>query len=185
MTKRIIIGIVGPPGAGKTTVAKYLTKLGFVDIKLSSFLEKKAEKKYGRINRESLQDVGNEFRTKYGPAILAKWAIEKAKKGRKIVVDGIRNIAEINFLKKQDDFCLLGLTANSKRRFKRLAKIKTKTPPDWKEFLRLDARDKGRGQSDSGLQVTKCLKRATYVIENNGTVKSLYQKIDRILNFYK
>ncbi len=177
-----IIGIVGPPGAGKTTVAQYLKKLGFTSIKLSGFLEERAEKKYGRISRESLQDIGNEFRKKYGSAILAKWAMEKAGKEKKVVVDGIRNVAEINFLKKQDDFCLIGIIADPKKRFERLAKVKNKALPNWKEFQRLDARDKGRGQSKAGLQVAKCLEKATHIIKNDGALAELYGQIDNLVN---
>lgn len=181
MKKKIIIGIVGPFGSGKTTVAKYLVKKDFINIRLSSFLEEEAKKRYGKIDRKGLQDIGNEFRKKYGPFILAQWAIEKTCGKDKIVIDGIRNLAEIKFLKNQADFSLFGVTADPKIRFRRLKENKTKGLPVFRDFLRLDARDKGRGQLKSGLQVTKCLEKADYFIENNGNIGELYQKIDNFL----
>lgn len=180
--RKIIIGLVGLPGAGKTTIARYLVKKGFFCIKLSSFLEAEAKKQYGKINRQNLQDIGNEFRKKYGPSVLAQWAIKKIGNKQKIVIDGIRNLAEIKFLKQQGDFFLLGITADPKVRYKRLLKIKTKNLPNWEEFLRLDARDRGRGQSKSGLQVNRCLEQANYLIKHNGrSPRELYKKIDKFL----
>jgi len=180
--KKIIVGLIGLPGAGKTTIARHIVKKGFFHVKLSSFLEAEAKKQYGKINRQSLQDIGNEFRKKYGPSVLAQWAIEKTGNKRKIVIDGIRNLAEIKFLKQQGDFFLLGITADPKVRYKRLLKIKTKSLLTWREFLRLDARDRGRGQSKFGLQVNRCLKQANYLVKHNGrSPRELYRKIDKFL----
>lgn len=179
--KKIIIGVVGPFGAGKSTVTKYFIQNGFTGIRLSSFLEEEVKKRYGKIDRQRLQDIGNEFRKKYGPSILAQWAVEKAGDKEKIAIDGIRNTTEIKFFKNQDDFFLLGIIADPVVRFKRLKKSKTKGLSSFKDFLRFDARDNGRGQSKYGLQVVKCLKQADYLIENNETLDKLYQKVDKFL----
>ena len=82
--KKQKIMLVGLFGSGKTTVAKYLTDHSFISIKLSSFLKEEAKKRFGKIDRQGLQDIGNEFRKKYGANILVKWAIEKAKNERSI-----------------------------------------------------------------------------------------------------
>lgn len=180
--KKMVIGIVGLPGAGKSTIAKYLVKKGFFNIKLSSFLEAEAKKQYGKINRQNLQNIGNEFRKKYGPAVLAQWAIKKTGNKEKVVIDGIRNLAEIKFLKDHGDFFLLGITADPEVRYKRLLKVKTRVVPKWEEFLRLDARDRGKGQSKSGLQVNKCWEQADQMIKHDdSSPEELYREIDKLL----
>jgi len=182
MTKKIIIGIVGLPGSGKSTIAEYLAQKGFFNIKLSSFLEAEAKKNHVTIGRQSLQDIGNEVRKKYGPSVLAQWAIKKVGTEQKIVIDGIRNLAEIKFLKSQGDFFLLGITADPEVRYRRLLEVKTRVVPRWEDFLKLDARDKGRGQSRLGLQLNKCFNQSDDVIKHNGSSpKELYQKIDEML----
>ncbi len=182
MRKRLVIGLIGLPGSGKTTIANYLSQKDFFSVKLSGFLEEEAKKKFGVVNRQNLQDVGNEFRKKYGPSVLAQWAYEKSKDKEKVVIDGIRNLAEIKFLSKQNNFFLLGIKAEPKIRYQRLLKIKSKAVPEWKEFLRLDARDNGRGQTKAGLQVNKCLEQADLVIVHNSQdPKKLYEKIEELL----
>ncbi|MFH0864048.1 MAG: AAA family ATPase [Candidatus Gottesmanbacteria bacterium] len=180
--KRLIIGTVGLPGSGKTTIANYLSKQRFIVVRLSGFLEAEAKKKYGRINRLTLQDIGNEFRKKYGPSVLAELAIKQVKNKNRVVIDGIRNVAEIKFLKQQGSFYLVGINADPQIRYQRLLKIKAKALPKWEEFLRLDARDNGRGQSSSGLQVNKCLAKAdTVIVHNSQDPQELYEKLDKLL----
>lgn len=183
MRKKLIVGLVGLPGAGKSTIARYLATKGFFPVRLSGLLGAETKKQYGKINRENLQNVGNKFREEYGPAILAQWALEKAEKKQKIVIDGLRNLAEIKFLKGKGDFFLLGIEADPKVRYQRLLKLKTKALlPKWEEFIRLDARDRGLGQSKSGLQVDKCWEQADQVIKHNDrSPAELYKKIDELL----
>lgn len=181
MEKKIIIGLVGYFGAGKTTVTNYLIKKGFFAVRLSSFLEEELKKRQKIINRKNLQDLGNEFRKKFGPSILAKLAMKKASSYLKVTIDGIRNLTEIAFFKKNKRFYLLGITADPKIRFQRLQKIKKKAFLSWDQFLKLDNRDKGKGQLSSGLQVKKCLSQADYLIENDCALSELYQKVDLFL----
>jgi len=74
----IIIGVVGQIAAGKGILVKYLTeRLDFVSFSLSSILHDAIKKKNIReFTRQTLQDMGDELRRKYGDDILAKKVIE-------------------------------------------------------------------------------------------------------------
>mgnify|MGYP001595278507 FL=1 len=180
-----IIGIVGPFGSGKSTVAKYLEKkFGYEKITLSSFLRKEANNRgVKKMTRKLLQDIGNEFRVKMGPEVLAKLAIEEVKlrKIKKAIIDGIRNPAEIEFLRKQGNFILWGISANIKYRFQRLKKLKSKAVLSWEDFQKYDARDKGKGQKTTGLLTGKCFDMAERMIENNGTKKEFLEQINKFI----
>lgn len=167
--KPFIIGITGAFGSGKSTAAQFFEKKGFVQITLSTFLEEEAHKRQIPITRKILQDIGNEWREKYGKAILAKLALGKIEKERfqKVIVDGIRNVGEIEALRKNNIFVLLALVADRKIRFERLMRIKRREELTWELFTQLDYRDLGIVNTEKGLQVASCIALADTYIENN------------------
>jgi len=181
----LIIGITGAFGSGKSTAAEIFESFGFVRISLAWFLEKEL-KNQGRkeIFRKSLQDLGNEWREKYGPEILAKKALAliKEKKVQKAVIEGFRNNAEIEELRKFKNFKLIGIVVNRKIRFERLQKLNRREKLNWQLFNKLDSRDLGIGEGRDGLQVAICLALSDIFIENNCGLKELKNKVTNAVN---
>ena len=192
----LIIGVVGQIASGKGILVKYLTeKLGFTAFSLSSIVHNELEKKGSvKFTRQTLQDVGDELRRVYGDDVLAKrmlGQIELNCRGRlyvdpnKIVIEGIRNPAEIEFLKKNQNFILIGVKANRELRFKRvLSRGKEWDPKIYEDFLKVDRRDLGVGQNKSGQQVGKCLAYCDYILTNNKDIKDFEKKIKELNNKY-
>jgi dephospho-CoA kinase len=181
----MIIGVVGQIASGKGILVKYLTeKLGFTSFSLSSIVHEELEKK-GKVKftRQTLQDVGDELRRKNGDDVLAQRvikAINEQKKDR-IVIEGIRNPGEIEFLKKNSNFILIGVKADREFRFKRvLSRGKKWDPKSLSDFLKVDRRDLGVGQKKSGQQVGKCLAYCDYVLTNNKDVNNFEEKIKKL-----
>lgn len=184
MPKVQVIGITGTFGSGKSTAAAFLESLGFEKLTLSSFLELEAKKrKAKKITRRLLQDIGNEWREKYGKGVLAKIAIESIKDSgnKKYVIDGIRNTGEIEAFKKETDFTLIGIIADRNVRFERLKKLKRREDLTPELFFKLDCRDLGLGQKTTGLQVAFCFALADYFIENNSTITNLKNRLSKFL----
>lgn len=183
--KILIVGLIGPFGSGKTTVSSHLEEKGFLSIRLSSFIEDEIiNNNLGSPkDRKLLQDVGNNLRKKFGGNVLAARAIKLGleKRSRKIVVDGIRNISELKFLKKKGRCFILGITADINSRYNRLKKLKSKKLISKHEFIRLETREKGKGQKNNGLQSAKCWELKDYEIENDGTKEDLKNKIEEFL----
>jgi len=183
--KILIIGITGGFGSGKSTAASFFEKKGFRKIILSSFLEEEARKRgFKNITRKVLQDIGNEWRRKYGNGILVKKSIEYIEKNKikKAVVDGIRNTGEIKEFRKTKNFILLAIASSKKNRFERLKNLKRREKLTQEIFKRLDRRDQGLGQKKSGLQVTACSKLADIIISNNRGAKEFKNKLNELLN---
>lgn len=180
MVKPQIVGISGTFGSGKSTAADFLTSLGYTKISLAQFLEDallySGEK---NITRKKLQDLGNSWRELHGSGVLGKKAVEyiEQNKPQKVVVEGFRNIGEIEEIKKAGKFTLLGIVVNRSIRYKRLMKLKRREKLTPELFEKLDYRDMGLGEKITGLQVAVCIAVADIFLENNKTEKDLFKKL--------
>lgn len=180
-----IIGVTGAFGSGKSTAAAFFKELGFYKIVLSEFLEEEAKKRGTTdITRKVLQDIGNEWREKYGASVLAKKALDEilAGKHEKVVIDGIRNVGEIEHLRNSGNFILIAIVSDIKTRFERLKKLRRREDLTWDLFEKLDSRDSGVDQKETGLQVDKCISLADIYIENNGSEEEFKNKLRDLLS---
>ena len=182
----MIIGLVGTPGAGKETTAKFLMELNPKLIKLtfSDAMNEELKKRDLEINRENQQNIANEHRNKFGSGIWAERLLEMSKDKEHVIIDGIRSLGEIDVLKKNPNFYALGIDADIKKRWKRCATLR-QSPKDnlsLKDFIKLDERDRGKAEDSGTLEVDECLALVDYYISNNGTVEELKRSIE---DFYK
>jgi len=183
----IVVGIVGTLCSGKKTAKHILMrKYSAYHVTLSDVIRGELEKKKGRLSRTALQDMGNEMRKQYGPGILAKLAISYLPRDKElIIIDGIRNLGEIEYLKKNfgNKFVLLGLDASQEVRWERMQRrAKPTDPKNFEEFLISEKRDLGEGEPLWGQQVRSCIQQADFTIMTDGTLEQLEQKIDEIFS---
>lgn len=177
-----IIGITGAFGSGKSTASSLLSKNGFLDITLSSFLEEEAHQRgITQVTRKVLQDIGNEWRTSYGKGILAQKALVLVNNGQSIVIDGIRNIGELEILRKSGQFVLVAIVSDRDKRFERLTVSRRREALTWDLFTKLDYRDLGIQQEENGLQVASCIALADKYIENNSTQEAFIKRLERFV----
>ena len=122
---RKIIGLTGAFGSGSSFLAEhFFEKDGFMRCSLSDALRIKYREKYGEddAKRETLQAFGNELR-ETDPAILSKEVdkVIKENKGSDIVIESIRNPAEINYFRENySEFVLIGIFAEYDVRWERV-----------------------------------------------------------------
>lgn len=183
--KCTVIGLTGPLASGKEVVARQLIEKGFSWYELSDPVREETQRRHLPQDRKTLQDVGNDLRQTFGNDILAKRLagnIEKTGTSR-VVIDGIRNPGEIDFLKKKFNATIIGITASPAKRFQWSKTRGRRLDPMEKEaFATLERRDRGIGQEDYGQQVDACVAKADIVIENNGTIEDLKKKMAAVLN---
>lgn len=180
-----VIGLTGTVSCGKETIVEILKrKFSAYHVRLSDIIRTEMEKKKHNFNRMTLQDMGNEMRKKYGTHILAMLAIEYLNKDKKIIIDGIRNPGEVEYLRKKygKDFVLIAVDAPQQLRFERMLKRTKKTDPKtFDEFVVLDRRDQGEGEPEHGQQTKRCIEKADFVIVNDGSVEQLEAKVNEII----
>lgn len=180
--KILIIGITGAFGSGKSTASDFFASIGFEKVTLSSFLEEEAKRRgFKKITRKILQDIGNELREKYGAKILVKKVFDNLNKDLdKIVIDGIRNIGEIEELRKKGNLVLVSILCDRKVRFERLKKLKRREALTWELFTELDYRDLGVNQEKTGLQGAICIALGDIFVTNNESKESFEEKLIKI-----
>jgi len=181
----MIIGLTGSMGSGKGEVVKILEKVGFQYITLSQMVREEARKRGVPEEREKLMEVGNSMRAAEGNGVLAKRALKKIAESDedKWVVDGIRNPAEVDELRKGEDVHIVGLHADRELLIERILKRNRESDPNNREeVLHKIEREWGKGESQEGQQMEKCVQKADIIIENEGTLEELDQ---RFVDFYQ
>ena len=180
----MIIGLTGKNAAGKGELAKHIHSKGFVYLSLSDALREEATERGLSHSRDTLISLGNELRKKFGNGILAERINEKIKKEKDegkndFVIDSIRNPGEIEELRKNEGFLLVGVVTDQKIRFQRLLKRgRLGDATTFEEFKRQE--DKENNDEASGQQLDRCLEMSDSIIKNDGTISELHQKIEKL-----
>ncbi len=182
----MIIGLTGKNASGKGEVANYLKRKGFVYYSLSDVLREEATKRRLKHSRDNLIKLGNELRKKFGSNYLSKQINNKIKqqlkknKNQNFVIDSIRSPYEAKELMKNKNFILVGIKAPVELRFKRLLeRNRLGDAKTLKEFKQQEQRENLKNSSNQQLDAT--FKLTKKVIVNDGTLKELHKKIDKLL----
>jgi deoxycytidylate deaminase len=163
-----IIGFTGSLGSGCTKIAEYLEReKDYNRFTLSDVIWREARKRcIKQPTTEQLQDIGNELRQKHGNNYLVKEIITEINTkdvNEKIIIDSIRNTAEVYELRKNINFYLIAVTAQQELRKKRLSsRYKSRTD----QFYEDDERD-SEETGTYGQQVRSCVYLSDILIENN------------------
>ena len=187
--KRIVLGLVGYSGAGKGTVARYLSdRKSFSVVSLSDIARQEAQKsKINFKNKKNLHIFSNTLRARFGNDVFAKKLIPIIKKlrSRRLVIDGIRHPDEVRLLKTYlPGLILLAVKTDIKKRFQRLIKRKRPLDPTtFAEFIASEKIEKGNSKDKTAPQQQNqaCVEMADREIKNNGKIENLFRQLDAFL----
>ncbi len=181
----IYLGLVGPIASGKGVLADHLKGLGFDYYSLSDQVRQEAVRRNLPINRETLQNLGDEMRKVHGPCILAERALlSVTNPNRCLVFDSLRNPSEINLFRHLIDIKIIGVDAPVENRlhwYLKRSKEIGEDDPDMSAFIKVSLRDRGIDQESYGQQVDKCLAIADIVLNNGGTKDDILKSLDLFL----
>jgi dephospho-CoA kinase len=179
----IIIGITGTLGAGKGTVVDYLVKnKNFKHFSARNLLIEEIEKRGMENNRDSMVAVANDLREKFGSGYIAEELFNRALNSKdNAIIESLRTVGEIETLRKKGNFTLLAVDADPKIRYMRISTRGTSTDNvSFEKFLADEQRE--MVSIDPNKQnLSECIKRADFVIDNNGSLEELEEKIEKIL----
>lgn len=177
----MIIGITGTNGAGKGTVVEYLKTKGFRHFSARSFFAGEVEKRGFPVNRDTITEVANDLRAKYGPGYFTEEALKRADVlGGDVVIESIRSVGEAAYLKEQGA-TLWAVDADRKVRYERVVLRGSETDHvSFEEFTAHEERE--MHNSDSTKQnIAGVIDMADVVITNNGNQDGLYAQVEEAL----
>lgn len=169
---RKIIGVSGEIAAGKTTIANYLSGRGFIASRYSMILADLLKEKGILPNRDTLQKLGAEVHRDKGQRWLGKRVVEKVDDKQFVVIDGIRFLEDISYLREVfgPAYFHIHVEASVEIRSKRMAN-------KGDENLTLQETRK----SITEHEILYLKEKSDLVVQNNSSKKKLYDKIDRII----
>ena len=143
----LIIGLTGMPGAGKTTVANYLSQKGIPLLIMGDVVREVAENDGLEPTSDNLAKLMLRLRKRNGPEAVAHLIINKIKLMKKedkelsvVIVDGIRSMAEVRVLRRIGSLKLLAIHGSTLTRYTHVRERgRSDVPSNIGEF---DKRDK-------------------------------------------
>ena len=120
----LIVALTGMPGAGKTTVARYLSQKGIPLLIMGDVVREVAEIDGLEPTSDNLAKLMLRLRKKSGPQAIAHLIVDKIKlmkeKDKKlsvVIVDGIRSMAEVQVLRLIGTVKLLAIHGSTLTRY--------------------------------------------------------------------
>jgi dephospho-CoA kinase len=120
----LIVALTGMPGAGKTTVARYLSQKGIPLLIMGDVVREVAEIDGLEPTSDNLAKLMLRLRKKSGPEAIANLIVDKIKlmkeKDKKlsvVIVDGIRSMAEVQVLRLIGTVKLLAIHGSTLTRY--------------------------------------------------------------------
>lgn len=175
---KFVVCVTGMPGAGKSTVAKAIAKLGFHVVNLGDAVREETARRQLEPTDANIGAVMVKLRERLGPGAIAELSLPKVTSpGHEyVVVDGVRGIEEVNVFKRVGAVKLLAVHAAQPVRFHFLrSRGRLDAPLSWELF---EARD----QRELAVGVGEAIALADEIISNNAvTIDELQDAAVRIV----
>lgn len=176
-----IIAFTGMPASGKSEAVQLARDKKIPVLRMGDLVWEETRRQGKPLDDKNVGEIASNMRQKYGMDIWAKRAIEKIKFLKKtsyLIIDGIRNVEEIEYFKKNlnQDFFVVAINASEKLRRERV--IARGRIDDSKNPKNLKERDKR--EISWGLQ--KVIVDADITILNNGSLEQFKKKVLNLLN---
>jgi len=175
---KAVIGLTAMPGAGKSVVVAVAKESGYDVVVMGDVVREEATKKGWEATPENLGKIMLELRQEEGKGVIAKRCVPKIETApsKKIIVDGIRSLAEVDEFKKNFPmFTLVAVHASPEARFRRLfRRNRSDDPKDWEIFRLRDLRELGVGLGEA-------IAMAEHVIVNEGEYETAKKNTKEVL----
>lgn len=173
-----IVAVTGMPGAGKSTAAQALVKTGWRRVVMGDVIRAETKRRGYEPDAKHTGEVMASLRKERGEAAVADLCLETISKigADRVVVDGIRSMAEVEAFRKKARVILIAVHASPARRFELLKERgRSDDPLSQEMFVERDQRELGVG-------IGKAIALADETISNQHTTpEKLASEIDKVV----
>jgi len=176
-----IIAFAGMPCSGKSEAVQIAKEMDIPVIRMGDMVWDEVRNRGLSLNEKNVGAIANQMRKDLGMDIWAKRTLDKISqidKTKQIIIDGIRNIEEIEAFKKKlgKDFILIAVTATDKTRQRRFFNR-------GREDDSLDIQDlKDRDKRELNWGLGTVIASADIIVPNEDDIKEFKKEIRNILN---
>jgi len=176
-----IIAFTGMPCSGKSEAVEIAKDMNFPVIRMGDMVWDEVKKRKLPLDEKNVGNIADKMRKDFGMDIWAKKTLEKISRFEKekcIVIDGIRNIEEIEIFKKRlgKDFVIIAVNASDEIRQKRfLNRGREDDSSDVQDFKDRDKRELSWGLGN-------VIASADIIIPNEDGLTAFKDDIKKILN---
>jgi len=178
MSRKIVIGVAGMPGAGKATVMRIVRRMGHSVVVMGDVIRLEARRRGLQPTPKNLGIVMLKLRKEKGPRVVADRCIPKIESSKEdvVAIDGIRSLQEVRkFGRHFPNFTLIAIHSSPETRFRRLfRRQRSDDPKGWDTFLERDLRELRVGLGN-------VIATADYMIVNEGTRIEFEQEASAVL----
>lgn len=175
-----ILAFVGEIASGKGAASDYILEhhtAGY--YRFSNILKDLIKRLYLENTRDNLITISELIRSHFGEDVLAKVMAEDVKNDPNdlVIVDGVRRMADIEYLQKLEGFKLVYITADQNIRYERAKNRGEKTDElnlTFEQFL-------ANEQRSTEKSIAEVATHADITITNNGSLEELFQAIEKLL----
>ena len=178
MNQKVVIGLVGMPGAGKAVLRGAAESMSLSVVIMGDEIRDEAKRRGLEPTPENIGRIMLILREEEGPTAVARRCIPKIEEARSdiVFVDGVRSLEEVDEFKRRfANVSLVAVHSSSEARFQRLSKRnRSDDPKGWDVFYQRDLRELSVGQGD-------VIALADYMIVNEGSYDEFKARIDEVL----
>jgi dephospho-CoA kinase len=142
---KLVIGLTGMAGAGKSLFVEAATETGYAIITMGDVIRQETLKRGLELNPQNVGKVMLKLREEGGNYVIASKCIPKIEEqtGNKVLVDGLRSLYEADIFKSHfSKFTLVAVHASPETRFKRLnQRGRSDDPKTYEVFHERDMRE--------------------------------------------
>jgi len=168
------IAFTGLPGSGKSEAVSIAEQQGWTVTRMGDEVRAEARRRGRELTDRQLGRIADELRRQEGMDIWARRSLPSNPDD--VVIDGIRNIEEVEFFRGQlDSFVLVAVHASPETRYQRLRERgRSDDAASLDELKQRDERELGWG-------IGGVVAMADVVVVNEGSLEELREKIAGLL----